>query len=369
MAGMAAIHRSAACNDFVVPAFEMRRGWDFMVFDLPEDDPDLPEDDPKSPEELYIGDAYDIGDPYDNSQQALDGANDRSTDVPNPLPRVGRRADHDRLDIESPEHGFVADTVAPEAIAESVKKSLQESISATGEWMIETGLVLTAHCIFPPAGHIVTLVLEAREVFGDAVALADPDGPGELHVPLVHLAPGIGIEAGLQLGEVDEADGPRLSVFVVPGGGGLFGGWALERDTDQEAAGKEATTTEQDIPEVTAVFRVELSQAVDATQDRRKQAAILRETASRQQRELWAMPESADVSLMVLHDEQAGLGMWLKRSAGAGALVDDAGQNSGIPGSGPEPEPPPGRKSPDHLGNVFPLALQQGDQGQGEEED
>jgi hypothetical protein len=77
----------------------------------------------------------------------------------------------------------------------------------------------------------VTLVFEAREVFGDAAALADPDGPGELHVPLVHLAPGMEIEAGLQLGEVAGTDGPRLSVFAVPADGGLFGGWAMDRDT------------------------------------------------------------------------------------------------------------------------------------------
>lgn len=77
----------------------------------------------------------------------------------------------------------------------SVTKSLQKSISATRERVIEMGLVLTAHCICPPAGHIVTLIIEAKEVFDDAVALASPDGPDELHVPLVHLAPGIEIEA------------------------------------------------------------------------------------------------------------------------------------------------------------------------------
>ncbi len=77
---------------------------------------------------------------------------------------------------------------------------------------------------------------------------------------------------------------------MVPGDGGLFGGWALERDKDQEAAGKEATKTEQGTPEGTAVFPIDLSQVVAASQDRREQAAILRVTACRMQSELWAMP-------------------------------------------------------------------------------
>ena len=264
---------------------------------------------------------------------------------------------------------FRTDTVAPEAIRKSVKKSLRESISATGEWMIETGLVLTAHCICPAAGHLVTLAFEAKEIFDDAVALANPDGPGELHVPLVHLAPGIEIEAGLQLGDEDQTDGPCLSVFAVPGDGGLFGGWALERDTDHEAAGQEVTKTEQGTTEGTDVFLVDLSQAVAASPDRRKRAAILRGTACRLQSELWAMPEYDGTSLMVLYDGQTDLGMWLRRSVEARALVDTAGQGSRISGSGPEPEPPPGRESPDHFGNIFPPALQQGNQGEDEEED
>ena len=264
---------------------------------------------------------------------------------------------------------FCTDTVAPEAIVKSVKKSLRDSIRATGEWMIETGLVLTAHCICPPAGHLVTLAFEAKEVFDDAVALANPDGAGELHVPLVHLAPGIEIEAGLQLGDEDQTDGPCLSVFAVPGDGGLFGGWALERDTDQEAAGKEVTKTEQGTPEGTAVFPIDLSQLVAASQDRREQAAILRGTACRMQPELWAMPEYGGTSLMVLYDGQADLGIWLRRSVEARALVDTVGQGSRISGSGPVPEPPPGRDSPDHFGNIFPPALQQGNQGEDEEED
>src|SRR5271170_7164652 len=39
---------------------------------------------------------------------------------------------------------------------------------------------------------------------------------------------------------------------------------------------------------------------------------------------------------MVLYDKQADLGIWLRRSVEAGAVVDTAGQGSSISGSGPE---------------------------------
>jgi hypothetical protein len=198
-------------------------------------------------------------------------------------------------------------------IRKLVGKSLQETISETREWMFETGLEIMAHCICPPAGHLATLVFEAKEVFDDVVGLASQDGPGELKIPLLHLAPGVEVEAGLQLGDEDETDSPRLSVFVVPGDGGLFGGWALERDTDQEAAGQEETKTEQDTPDGAAVFLVDLSQAVAASQDPQKRGAFLRGTASRMQSQLWAMPEYGKTSMMVLYDEHADLGMWLAR--------------------------------------------------------
>jgi hypothetical protein len=202
-------------------------------------------------------------------------------------------------------------------IRELVEKSLRETVSETGEWVFETGLVLVAHCICPPAGHLVTLVFEAKEVLGDVAVLASQDGPGELKIPLVHLAPGIEVEAGLQLGDEDETDSPRLSVFVVPGDGGVFGGWALGRDPGQEAAGQEETKTDQDTPDGAAVFGVDLSQAVDATQDPEKRAAILRGTASRMQSQLWAMPEYGKTSMMVFYDEHAELGMWLARPQAA----------------------------------------------------
>ena len=220
-------------------------------------------------------------------------------------------------------------------IRKLVEKSLQETISETGEWMFETGLEIMAHCICPPAGHLVTLVFEAKEVFDGIVALASQDGPDELKIPLLHLAPGIEVEAGLQLGDEDETDSPRLSVFVVPGDGGLFGGLALERHTDQEAARQEKTKTEQDTADGAGVFLVDLSQAAKASQDPQKRAAILRGTASRMQSQLWAMPEYGKTSMMVLYDEHADLGMWLARpqvaaKVSAWRLELESGTNRGL---------------------------------------
>jgi hypothetical protein len=220
-------------------------------------------------------------------------------------------------------------------IRKLVAQSLQETISETREWIVETGLEIMAHCICPPAGHLVTLVFEAKEVFDDIVALPSQDGPDELKIPLLHLAPGIEVEAGLQLGDESETDSPRLSVFVVPGDGGLLGGLALERDTDQEAAGQEKTKTEQDTPDGAAVLLVDLSQAFGASKDPQERAAILRETASRMQSQLWAMAEYRKTSMMVLYDEHADLVMWLARpqvaaKVSAWRLELESGTNTGL---------------------------------------
>lgn len=206
-----------------------------------------------------------------------------------------------------------ANAVTDGGVAKLVKTSLQESIEETSEWAIKTVLEIGAHCICPIAGHLVTIAFEVKEVLDDAAALDSPDGARELHVPLVHLAPGIEFEADVQLGNEGDEDGPRLSVFVVPGDGGLFGGWALERDKDHEVAGQAAPKTEQDVPEGAAVVHADLSQAVDASEDLRTRAAILRGSASRLQSQLWAMPEYSGLWLVVIYDGQADLGIWLFR--------------------------------------------------------
>lgn len=220
---------------------------------------------------------------------------------------------------ESPDETGELDTetVSDGAVAKSLKKPLQESIRETGEWLLETSVVFAAHCICPPAGHLVTIAFEAKGVIDDAAALASPDSPRELHVPLVHLPPGFELEANVQLGsEADEGE-PRLSVFVVPGDGGLFGGWALERDEDQETAKQAPRATEQDESAEAAVVHANLSAATAASEEPRARAAILRETAYRLQSELWDRPEYSGTSLMVIYDDQADLGMWLARSEAA----------------------------------------------------
>jgi hypothetical protein len=200
------------------------------------------------------------------------------------------------------------------AVQKLVKKSLGESIRETGEWVIQTGLKIVAHCICPAAGHLVTLAFEVKEVLDDITALSNPDSSCELHVPLVHLPPGIAFEADVRLGNDDEEDGPRLSVFVAPGDGGLFGGWALEREKGHKAARQAVPKAEQDAPEGACVVHTDLSQAVFASGELPMRAAILRESASRLQSQLWATPEYSGLSLMVIYDDQADLGMWLVRS-------------------------------------------------------
>lgn len=216
--------------------------------------------------------------------------------------------------------GSRTDTVPDGPVANLVEKSLQESIRETGEWMIKTGLEIGAHCICPALGHLVTIAFQVKEVFDDATALDSADSPRELHIPLGHLAPGIEFEASMQLGSGGEKDGPRLSVLVAPGDGGLFGGWALERDKDHKAAGQTAPTTDQDAPEGTAVVHADLWRAAVASADLRVRASILRGSASRLLSQLWAMPEYSGTSLTVIYDDQTDLGMWLVRREKAASV-------------------------------------------------
>jgi hypothetical protein len=206
-----------------------------------------------------------------------------------------------------------ADVAGDGAITKSVDKSLKETIQAAGEWLLETGLVFAAHCVCPPAGHLAAIVFEAKEAIDDAVALASPDTPRELHVPLVHLPPGFELAADVQLGDEVDEDEPRLSLLMAPGDGGLFGGWALERDKHQEAAENQTQETEQDEPAGAAVIDADLSSVAAAAETPRRRAAILRGTAYRLHSEVWDWPEYSDTSLIVIYDGRAHLGMWLAR--------------------------------------------------------
>jgi hypothetical protein len=209
---------------------------------------------------------------------------------------------------------------APTAIGES----LDETIRQTGEWLIEKGAVLLAHAVIPGAGHLVVLFFEGKELLEDTAAWAGADGPVELHIPLVHLSPGLELEVGVELtakdGDEDVRDGPGLILFAVPGDGGVVGGWGLERKEDITNKKKDHWAAFENV----AVIDIDLSVVLDETDQSEQRMAILRRAAARLQSDLWTWPEYDDVSLIIVDDEQAGLGMWLARSettAGMGEIV------------------------------------------------
>jgi hypothetical protein len=208
---------------------------------------------------------------------------------------------------------------APTAIGES----LDETMRQTGEWLIEKTAELLAQAVVPGVGHLVVLFFEGKELLEDAAAWASSGGSVELHIPLVHLPPGLELEVGAELkakdGDEDGHDGPGLILFAVPGDGGTLGGWGLERKRESDRK-KHDLSALKDV----AVIDVDLSAVLDETDLPEQRMAILRGTAARLQSDLWTRPEYDDVSLIVIDDEQAGIGMWLARSetaAGMGKIV------------------------------------------------
>lgn len=195
-----------------------------------------------------------------------------------------------------------------------ISESLDETIRHTGEWLIEKTAEILAHAIVPGAGHLVVLFFEGKELFEDVVALTSSDSPVELHIPLAHLPFEFELEVGMECkvkDDGDEADdGPRLTLFMAPGDGGVFGGWALERKADEKDKKKEHRATLERV----AIAQADLSAVLDETDRPERRMAILRGTAARLQSDLWARPEYRGISLIVIDDERSGLGLWLARS-------------------------------------------------------
>lgn len=101
---------------------------------------------------------------------------------------------------------------------------------------------------------------------------------------------------------------------MTPGDGGLFGGWALERDEEREAEEQNGRETEHGGPAEATVIQADLSRAAEAAGNSGERAAILRETARRLQSEMWDRPQYGDTSLIVIYGNLADLGMWMARS-------------------------------------------------------
>lgn len=235
--------------------------------------------------------------------------------------RHGTRGDQViRGSFERPPGGLASDEQdrpSPKRQIDSVAaESRDESLKAIGSWIVETITEICAHAINPVLGHLVSIALKVKEVWGDAEALADPASPADLHVPLLSLAPGVRIDLNVHLPGRDGArgGGPPVSGFIAPGTDDLFGGWAIESDERPEAAGEHAQPPDRDSRKQGALIPCDLSKAVPAV-DAAHRAAILRDAVPQLLDELLSEPELADKPMIVAYDRRAGLGFWMIQPA------------------------------------------------------
>ncbi len=219
------------------------------------------------------------------------------------LHRGGERPRAADLPGSSYESGTKPQTEARGGIVESVRQTIKGFFTQ----LLEKAAVVAAHCLAPGAGHLVVLIFEGKELLGDAEALVSSDGPVQLHIPLLHLPPGVELEAGVQLGADGEQDGPGLFIFVAPGNGGLLGGWALEREKDDQGTEKPA----QAKPAEAAVIGADLSPLLDASRESQELAASLRETAARLQSQLSQVDDYRGKSVVAVYRGQADLDPWV----------------------------------------------------------
>lgn len=203
-----------------------------------------------------------------------------------------------------------------------IADSASESLKETGAWFLELVVVAGAHCINPVLGHAVTIAFKIKEAADDVEGLVSQDS--ELHLPVLPLGPGIDLELDVHLGS---EDGPLVTAFVAPVAGDLCGGFAIEKDEDddQEAADRKAeppakdagkpavetTPAPSDDSALYALIRSDLSNVAAATADPRGKAAALGTAASLLQSRLCDQPEFADKPILVVYDQRAGLGMWM----------------------------------------------------------
>lgn len=219
----------------------------------------------------------------------------------------------------------------PEVVTESVvTASLDATFGAAVTWGIQQVVILLANGVQPGLGHLIDVALKFKEVWDDISALARPDRPRDLHIPLLGAADGIEFDLNVHLPGRDGTadDVPLVSGFVAPGNEGLFGGWQIEIDRRAQAAEREAPPSEPDTWTVLAASTAgqteqtgshglssptkrTFSFATPMPTDDPLRAATMRETASRLRSELYARPEFRDEAIIVIHDQAARHGMWL----------------------------------------------------------
>ena len=141
-------------------------------------------------------------------------------------------------------------------------------------------------------------------------------------MPLAHITPGIEIDLDVHLRGQDGAGegGPYLTACIAPGSSGLFGGWAIEathhsKDTKRlkqksGEQGSEGISAPPVAPELYELISCDLSKSLPAV-DQAHRAAILGDAAPRMLPRLQAMPRFKHKPMIVVYDEQAGLGIWM----------------------------------------------------------
>jgi hypothetical protein len=241
------------------------------------------------------------------------------------------------------ESSFEDDSASADGV---IAESLHETVEAAEEWFLEKTLEWAADAVHPGAGRLISIALKIKEMVGDAEALASPDDPRNLHVPLFDVTGSLAVDLNVHLRGDDESgdDAPLVSGFLSPGDDGLFGGWQIEterpaapaqgegaqsgRHDHPGAAGQaarptadEAARTRHPGPPRPPVIDYDLSAAVRQVQGPWRRAAALRTAASLLRTRLYARPEFAAEPILVIYDPPVGLGMWLVNPEFPGAVA------------------------------------------------
>lgn len=226
-----------------------------------------------------------------------------------------------------------------------IAESLHESLEAADDWIFEKALERMANAVHPGAGRLINVLLTIKEIAGDVEALASPDSPRNLHVPLFHAA-GLAVDLNVHLQGSDgvEDDAPPVSGFLSPGDDGLFGGWEIEVDRPSESdekkrseSGRDARPTEAEQvtrpsaerakrprsqePAAAPLIDDDMSPVKRLVKDPWRRAVVLREAALRLRARLFARPEFAAETVLIVYDPLAGLGMWLVKPDLSDALT------------------------------------------------
>lgn len=208
-----------------------------------------------------------------------------------------------------------------------ITESVHESLEAGGEWAFEQGVELLADVVHPGLGRLVSIAFKVKEILGDAEALATPDSPCNLHVPLLHITGTLSVDLNVHLQGSDGTgdDALPLTGFLSPGDDGLFGGWGIELERPSGSGKEEASASGRDArpdaeqagrsrsqePPAPPVIESDLSVVKRRVKEPWRRAVVLREAASRLRTRLFVRPEFAAQPILVIYDPLAGLGMWL----------------------------------------------------------